>query len=69
MLLNMWTNKNDKLYIACAGAGKTTKIVKEAWEIKDKKILITTFTNENEENIKKKFYKISNGYIPENIGK
>ena len=63
----MLTNKNDKLYIACAGAGKTTCIVKEALKIKDKKILITTFTNENEENIKKKFYKINNGCIPENI--
>lgn len=63
----MLISKNDKLYIACAGAGKTTKIVNDALEIKDKKILITTFTNENEENIKKKFYEINNGCIPENI--
>lgn len=63
----MLISKNDKLYIACAGAGKTTKIVKDALEVKDKKILITTFTNENEENIKKKFYEINNGCIPENI--
>jgi len=64
---NTSMNKNDTLYLACAGAGKTTFIIKEALKIKDKKILITTFTNENEENIKKKFYKINNGIIPENI--
>ncbi len=63
----MSVQKNDKLYIACAGAGKTTKIVEEALKFKDKKILITTFTNENEANIKKKLYELNNGSIPENI--
>jgi len=63
----MSMNKNDKLYTACAGAGKTTLIVGEALKIKDKKVLITTFTNENEENIKKKFYIMNKGCIPENI--
>lgn len=67
MLLSMSINKNDKLYIACAGAGKTTFIVEEALKIKDKKILITTFTDENEKNIRKKIYKINNGIIPDNI--
>lgn len=62
----MSINKNDKLYIACAGAGKTTFIIEEALKIKDKKVLITTFTNENEDNIREKFYKINRG-IPGNI--
>ena len=59
--------KNDTLYIACAGAGKTTFLINESLKIdKNKKILITTYTNENTNSIKEKFYKI-NGFIPENI--
>lgn len=67
MQLNILMNKKDILYLACAGAGKTTSIIKEALKLKDKRILITTFTNENEENIKRKFYEVNEGIIPENI--
>lgn len=56
----------NKLYIAAAGAGKTTLIVKDALKNKDKKILITTYTNANCDSIKKKIIKI-NGTIPKNI--
>lgn len=55
-----------KLMIAAAGAGKTTFLVKEALKIKDQKVLITTFTDENVREIKKKFIEI-NGFIPHNI--
>lgn len=55
-----------KLMIAAAGAGKTTFLVQEALKIKDRKILITTFTDENVIEIKKKFIDI-NGFIPHNI--
>ena len=46
--------KNNKLIIAAAGSGKTTHIVNEALKIKDKKVLITTYTIANESEIKKK---------------
>jgi superfamily I DNA/RNA helicase len=57
---------NNKLIIAAAGSGKTTRLIKEALEIKDKKVLITTYTQANEEEIRKKFYEINKG-IPANI--
>ena len=41
-----------KLMIAAAGAGKTTFLVTEALKIHDKKVLITTFTDENVREIK-----------------
>lgn len=55
-----------KLMIAAAGAGKTTFLVQEALKVKDRKILITTFTDENVREIKKKFIEI-NGFVPHNI--
>ncbi|MBS3950092.1 MAG: UvrD-helicase domain-containing protein [Peptococcaceae bacterium] len=56
----------NRLIIAAAGSGKTTYIVKEASKIKDKKVLITTFTEANEAEIRNKFYD-QNGCIPSNI--
>jgi len=52
--------------IACAGSGKTTHIVEEALKLKDKQILISTYTNENIDQIKD-FFIINNGCIPETI--
>lgn len=46
---------NNKLLISAAGSGKTTYIVDEALELdKTKKILITTYTIENESEIRNK---------------
>ncbi len=56
----------NKLLIASAGAGKTTMFVKEALSCTES-VLITTFTEENEKEIKKKFIKLNNGIIPPNI--
>lgn len=56
----------NKIILASAGAGKTTRIVNEARVIKDNNILITTFTIENTESIRNKFIEI-NGFIPDNI--
>lgn len=56
----------NKLIIAAAGSGKTTHLVKDALEIKDQNVLVTTFTEANEEEIKKKFT-IENGGVPENV--
>ena len=57
--------KRNLLLIAAAGAGKTTYVVREALKSRDK-VLITTFTTENEAEIKKKIIK-EKGFIPENI--
>lgn len=54
------------LYIAAAGAGKTTKIVNDAISNKDEKSLMLTYTNVNESEINKKVKKIT-GTIPHNI--
>lgn len=51
----------SSLIIAAAGAGKTTFLVKQALKISEN-ILITTFTDANEQSIREKFYEI-NGCI------
>ena len=56
---------NNKLIIASAGSWKTTFIIKEALKQKDN-VLITTFTEANEEEIRKKIIEL-NKYIPNNI--
>lgn len=56
----------DKLIIAAAGSGKTTFLVNEALGKKEGKILITTYTQANEEEIRSKFIKL-NKCIPQNI--
>lgn len=56
----------DKLIIAAAGSGKTTFLVNHALSIHCDRVLITTFTEANEQEIKKKFVEI-NGCIPPNV--
>lgn len=56
----------NKVIIAAAGSGKTTHIVNEAIRNKDKRILITTYTDANTEEIKRKFYDEC-GFIPRNV--
>lgn len=56
----------NKLVIAAAGSGKTTYLVNRALEIRDAKVLITTFTLSNENEIRKKIINI-NGCVPSNI--
>jgi len=57
---------NNKLIIAAAGSGKTTFLVGEALKKKEGRILITTYTQANEEEIRRKFIKF-NKCIPENV--
>lgn len=57
---------SNKLIIAAAGSGKTTHLVNEALKILDTKVLITTFTEANEKEIRRKFFELK-GYIPDNI--
>lgn len=56
----------NKVIVAAAGSGKTTYLINEALKIKDSRVLITTFTDANETEIKNKIYK-TYGSIPENI--
>ncbi|EOA6326668.1 UvrD-helicase domain-containing protein [Enterococcus faecalis] len=56
----------NKLLIAAAGAGKTTFFVKEAIECSES-VLITTFTEENRDEIRKKFIELNDGAIPSNV--
>ncbi len=44
----------NRLLIAAAGAGKTTYLVNQAFEIKNSRVLITTYTRSNAEEIRKK---------------
>ncbi len=60
------TMNNNKLIIAAAGSGKTTHIINEALKIKDGHILVTTYTEANEEGIRKNIIE-KNKCIPENI--
>ena len=57
---------NNNLTIAAAGSGKTTYLVNEALGKKDGRILITTYTEANEAEIRKKIV-TKVGCIPENI--
>ncbi|TBX78050.1 ATP-dependent DNA helicase [Rhizobium laguerreae] len=56
----------NKLVIAAAGSGKTTYLVNEALAIQDRRVLITTYTESNEEEIRRKFFEI-NGSVPGNV--
>lgn len=51
---------------AAAGAGKTTRIVREAIAAPEKRIIITTYTNNNEAEIRKRFFQ-EHGAIPPNV--
>lgn len=57
---------NNRLIIAAAGSGKTTFLVEEALKQKAGKVLITTYTQANEAEIKKKII-AKNKCIPENV--
>lgn len=61
----MQSNSN-RLIVSVAGSGKTTYLVNEALKIKDSRVLITTYTEANEKEIRLKFIEINN-IIPVNI--
>lgn len=57
---------NNHFIHSSAGTGKTTKITKLALRLKGKKILITTYTIQNTQEIIRKLERL-NGYVPSNI--
>lgn len=56
----------NKIIIAAAGSGKTTYLVEEAVKIKDERVLITTYTESNEAEIRQKFFDLV-GRVPANV--
>lgn len=56
----------NKIVIAAAGSGKTTYLVDEAVKIKDQRVLITTYTESNEVEIRQKFFERI-GHVPANV--
>lgn len=57
---------NNKLIISVAGSGKTTYLVRKALKVRNGNVLITTFTEANEKEIRSKFVEL-NGTIPGNV--
>lgn len=57
---------SNKLFIAAAGSGKTTFLIREALRIADGRALVTTFTQANAEEIRGKFIK-EHGCIPAHV--
>lgn len=58
--------KNNKLIIAAAGSGKTTFLVAKALAVDSEAVLITTFTEANEQEIRNQIV-AKKGCIPRNI--
>ncbi len=56
----------NKIVIAAAGAGKTTYLVEQAVKIKGERVLITTYTESNETEIRQKFFDLI-GHVPANV--
>ena len=57
---------NNALMIAAAGSGKTTLLARKALDIKSDSVLITTYTESNEQEIRSKIIKMK-GFLPSNI--
>ena len=56
----------NKLVIAGAGSVKTTYLVKQALAVASQRVLITTYTESNEEEIRRKFFEL-HGSVPGNV--
>ena len=58
----------NTIYLAAAGSGKTTLLVKKACKVSSAEyVLILTYTDSNEQEIRNKFYRENNGVIPKNV--
>ena len=57
---------DNKIVIAAAGSGKTTYLIEQALKIKGERVLITTYTESNEAEIRQKFFDLV-GHIPANV--
>lgn len=62
----MMLSPKNRVLIACAGSGKTTLLIEEAAKLTGKKVLITTYTNENIDQIRA-FFIERYGWVPLHI--
>jgi DNA helicase II / ATP-dependent DNA helicase PcrA len=56
----------NRIVVAAAGSGKTTYLVEKALRIKGERVLITTYTESNEAEIRQKFFELV-GHVPANV--
>ena len=54
-------SSENRVVIACAGSGKTTRLVKESLASRDRRIAIVTYTNNNTAEIIKRFGELNSG--------
>lgn len=59
-------SSDNKIIIACAGAGKTTRLVHDALANRDRRIAIITYTNFNTHEIRKRFNVLNSG-VPKHV--
>lgn len=59
-------SSENRVVIACAGSGKTTRLVKESLASRDRRIAIVTYTNNNTREIIKRFGELNSG-VPKNV--
>ena len=56
----------NKIIIAAAGSGKTYHLIEESMKVKDERVLITTYTENNADEIRSHFFRKYN-YIPSHV--
>lgn len=61
----MLLSKN-RVIIACAGSGKTTRLITEALSDRNRRIAIVTYTNNNRREIGKRFAELNSG-VPKHV--
>ena len=59
-------SSENRVIIACAGSGKTTRLVTEALNDRDRRIVIVTYTNNNTREIGKRFGERNSG-VPKHV--
>ena len=57
---------SNRVIIACAGSGKTTRLVTEALASRDRRIAIITYTNNNTREISNRFDELNSG-VPKHV--
>jgi len=59
-------SSENRVIIACAGSGKTTRLVTEALKDRNRRIAIVTYTNNNTREIGKRFAEVNSG-VPKHV--
>jgi DNA helicase-2/ATP-dependent DNA helicase PcrA len=59
-------SSDNRVIIACAGSGKTTRLVNEALADRERRIAIVTYTNNNTREIVRRFGEINSG-VPRHV--